>query len=184
MKSTWLKQISNAVATLAALTLATAACAQYVWLNENGVKQYSDMPPPSSVPNNRILKQPARASDSVPQATATPAVTGTEGARVPTGTDSPSASNKEKAPMTTAEKNADFRKRKIEQEEKEKKAADEAKRAADKAKNCDRARTYQRALDSGQRIGDTDKDGERYYLSDEQREQEVQATRNVLNDCK
>ena len=183
MKSTRLKQISNAVATLAALTLATAACAQYVWLNENGVKQYSDMPPPSSVPNNRILKQPGRTSNSVPQATASPAETGTEGARVPTGTDSPSASNKEKAPMTTVEKNADFRKRKIEQAEKEKKAADEAKRAADKAQSCDRARAYQRALDSGQRMANTDKNGERDYLSDEQRAQEAEATRRILNDC-
>lgn len=86
--------------------------------------------------------------------------------------------------MTTAERNADFQKRKIEQADKEKKAADDAKRAADKAKNCDRARAYQRALDSGQRLGNTDKNGERYYLSDEQRAQEAQATRNILNDCK
>jgi hypothetical protein len=86
--------------------------------------------------------------------------------------------------MTTAEQNADFRKRKIEHAEKEKKAADEAKRAADKAQSCDRARAYQRALDSGQRMANTDQNGERYYLSDEQRAQEVQATGNILNDCK
>jgi hypothetical protein len=183
MKSTWLKRISNTAAALAALTLATAACAQYVWLNENGVKQYSDMPPPSSVPDNRILKQPGRIPDSVPQAIASPAETGSEGT-AGAAADAPSASSKEKAPMTTAERNADFQKRKIEQADKEKKAADDAKRAADKAKNCDRARAYQRALDSGQRLGNTDKNGERYYLSDEQRAQEAQATRNILNDCK
>ena len=36
--------------------------AQYVWLNDKGVKQYSDMPPPAAVPNQRILKSPGPAT--------------------------------------------------------------------------------------------------------------------------
>ena len=36
--------------------LAAGASAQYIWLNEKGRKQFSDTPPPASVPKHRILK--------------------------------------------------------------------------------------------------------------------------------
>ena len=38
-----------------------AVHAQHVWVDEKGVKQYSDMAPPTSVPTNRILKSPGAA---------------------------------------------------------------------------------------------------------------------------
>ena len=47
------------------LALATAliACtslaqAQWMWVNDKGVKQFSDQPPPPGTPPNRILKAP------------------------------------------------------------------------------------------------------------------------------
>ena len=48
MKSIGLKRITAA---LALASFATAAVAQYVWLDEKGTKQFSDMPPPASVSN-------------------------------------------------------------------------------------------------------------------------------------
>jgi hypothetical protein len=144
--------------------IAGAAHAQYVWLDEKGVKQFSDMPPPSSIPASRILKQPGV---SMPAA-------------APVASSSPEA----KPQVTTAEKNAEFRKRQTERAEKEKKAAEEAKVASEKARNCERAQEYHRALESGERISRTDKNGERSFLSDEQRAREVRESRRVLDECK
>lgn len=155
-------QVQTLLAAVVALCLSGTAFAQYVWLDEKGIKQFSDMPPPASVPANRILKQPGRSAAAAPDTNAAPA----------------------KTEMTTAEKNADFRKRKAEQAEKEKKASEEAKVAAEKTKNCERARDFQRTLESGERITRADKNGERSFLTDEQRAQEVRDTRRILEDCK
>ena len=150
---------------------ASAAVAQYVWLNERGVKQYSDTPPPASVPNSKILKTPS----------------GTVQASAPANTTDDTASEgngAKKAPETTAEKNADYNKRKAEQAEKNKEAEQKTKLAAEKKKNCEQASNYKRVLDSGERISSMDKSGERYFLSDEQRAQATQDTNRALEGCK
>lgn len=152
--------------TLTTLNLTEAAFAQYAWIDDRGIKQYSDMPPPSSVPDSRILKK-----------------------RGSSATSSSAASNTSNTTPATpelslAEKDAEFRKRKMEQAEKEKKANEEAIRAADKAKHCERTREYNRVLESGERIARTDKNGERSFLTDEQRAQEIRESRRTLNDCK
>jgi hypothetical protein len=176
MKTNWLKCTAAALATL---SLAVAAHAQYVWLDEKGVKQYSDMAPPASVPQSRILKVPGSASRS-------PLPSGSDAAadKADTSAGGTAASAKTKLPMTTAEQNADFLKRKTEQAEKDKKSADKAKLDADKTRNCERAREYSRALESGERITRTGKSGERYFLNDDQRAQESRETRRVLDECK
>ena len=73
---------------------------------------------------------------------------------------------------------------KNEQAEKDKKAADEAKEAADRGKNCERAQAYNRSLQSGERIAGTDKNGEKTYLSDEKRAQDLRDTKRALEGCK
>ncbi len=160
---------------LAALGVSTAAFAQYIWLDEKGVKQYSDMAPPVSVPKERILKEPA--SRSQPPAGTTPAPSKEEKSASP-------ETAQQSAPMSTAEKNADFNKRKMEQAEKEKKAAEQAKAAADKAKNCERARSYNQSLANGERMYRTGKNGEREYLSDDQRTQEMKEAKSIIDSCK
>lgn len=149
-------------AALAACFFVNPVFAQYVWLDEKGTKQFSDLPPPPNIPSSRILKQPS-------------------GSPSPTSEPTPSSP---KAEMTTAEKNAEFRKRRTEQAEKEKKAAEEERAAGEKAKNCERARDFQRTLESGERIARTDKNGERSFLTDEQRSRELQETKRALADCK
>lgn len=86
--------------------------------------------------------------------------------------------------MTVAERNADFQKRRAEQAAKEKKAEEQAKEAAAKAKNCERASEYHRVLASGERIARADRNGERSFMTDEQREQELKDAKRVLDDCK
>ena len=162
---------------LALLLAGTAnlAIAQYVWIDAKGSKQYSDMPPPSSVPNSRILKQPG----AITPALKAPA--DDEGLVAPPPS---AAAVKSSAPMTVAERNADFQKRKVEQAEKEKKAADSTKAAAEKAANCDKAQSYARALDDGTRISSTDRNGERSFMSDEERAAEIRKNQRAVKDCK
>jgi hypothetical protein len=165
-------RLQHAVAAFALFGCATAAMAQYVWLNEKGVKQYSDVPPPASVPNSRILKSPGgmpRADDAA-QAVETDAGTG--------------EADQKPAPKSIAEQNAEFEKRRAEQAEKDKKAAEQAKQAADQKKNCALARDYKRALTSGQRISRLNAAGERVYMSDQERAQEERENQRALADCK
>ncbi|MDO9419568.1 MAG: DUF4124 domain-containing protein [Herminiimonas sp.] len=150
---------------------AGAALAQYVWLNEKGVKQYSDTAPPASVPNSQILKSP-RGS--------TPANAPAKSADEPA---SESEATK-KGPQTTAEKNADYNKRKSEKAEKDKETEQKTKFAADKKKNCEQASNYKRTLDSGERISRLDPSGERSYMSDEERAQETRNTNRIMDECK
>ena len=157
---------TSSAAFILLLALATSAGAQYIWLNEKGSKQYSDMPPPPSVPSDRILKQPGSSHIS-----SAPEQKEAENTAPP------------KAAPTLAEQNAEFKKRRMEQAEKEKKAAEEAKQTADKAKNCDRARDYLRTLEAGGRITRTEKNGERAFLTDEQRAADIRDARRMLEEC-
>lgn len=172
MKTTWQKYKLKPALLACALGFAVPAMAQYVWLNENGTKQYSDMPPPSSVPDKRIIKAPG---NSLPK----------NSAKAPEGGTAPdaAASTKPGAVMTTAERNADFQKRKLEQAEKDKKESEDSKSKADKSKNCERARNYQRVLESGQRISQTDKDGERTFMGDDERDHESQEAKRIVDQC-
>jgi hypothetical protein len=174
VKNIWLK--CEATAAIAAMTmgLCNIAVAQYVWVDEKGTKQFSDQPPPPSVPKTRILKMPS----AQPVFAAVPAATTNDQAPVAAAADA-------KLPLTTAEKNADFQKRKLEQTEKDKKDAyDEAKKAENK-KTCNSTRDYQRTLESGIRITQTDKVGEQIFMTEEQRTKALRDIKSVLtNDCK
>jgi hypothetical protein len=169
MKLAAFRRLAVAVVVLSATGLSADAIAQYVWIDGHGVKQYSDMPPPSSVSANRILKQP-------------------NGAPVPAAVDdapaTASPAENPKPPMTITERNAEFRKRHAEQAEKEKKAAEQARVAAEKKKNCERAHDYQNTLASGERIARTERNGERSFLTDEQRAQEMRDVNRMLQECK
>jgi hypothetical protein len=134
------------------------ALAQHVWLDVKGVKQYSDMPPPPGTPASRVLQSPG------PRAAA-PAV------------DQPAA-------PSVAERNAAFEKRRIEQAERETKDAEQARMAADNARNCDQARAYQRTLANGNRIARLDKNGDRAYLTEQDRAQETATVQKALAQCK
>ena len=160
---------------ISGLSFATSSFAQYVWLDEKGSKQFSDLPPPTSTPKNRILKTPFKTPE--PATKSKDANEGTEN-------EAPSPKEKLQKPVTTASKNEDFMKRKMEQEEKEKKASDEKQAAMDKSKNCERARAYQQSLESGVRIGSTDKNGERSFMTDAQRAQDLAEVKRSLEACK
>ena len=81
---------------------AQLAHAQYVWIDANGTRQYSDRPPPPGTPPHKILKAPGRlASAPAPEASLGAANPATPEAR-------PAAP---KGPPTLAEREQAFRKR-------------------------------------------------------------------------
>jgi len=142
--------------------------AQYIWVDNKGVKQLSDRPPPPDIPEKRILKAPGMPVFN-PYAPVQP--------------EAPAAVSTKPAP-TIAERNADFIKRQSEAAEKARLAADEAQRNVDKTANCDAARKNQLALDQGLRLSTFDKNGERGYMNEVQRDELRKNTQKVLVDCK
>ena len=153
----------------ALLAFATLAQAQYMWIDEKGLKQFSDRAPPASVPLKNILKAPrgAASAETLPAeaVAATPAAA-------------------PKAAPTLADRNADYRKRVKESAEREQKEKDEQSAKADQADNCERARSAKRTMESGVRIGTQDKNGERGVMTDEQRAAETRKADKVLAACK
>jgi hypothetical protein len=136
----------------------SGAFAQYVWLDNKGMKQYSDVPPPAEVPASRILKTPG--SRTAPAADIPPPVE-----------------------PSLAEREAEFRKRRAQASDGEREAEDKRKRQVDIARVCEQARAYGRALESGQRIGRVDPSGERQYLDDSQKAKEAAEVQRVLATC-
>lgn len=98
--------------------------------------------------------------------------------------------NPEAAPAapqkSLAERAADFRKRKTEQDEAAKKGEEKAQETVDRKQNCEAAQSYLRSLQSGNRIGKTDPvTGERVFLEDNERAAEMaRAQRAADTNCK
>lgn len=151
------------------LIVSPLASSQYIWVDNRGVKQLSDRPPPPNIPIKRILKAPGKPAFN-PYAPLELEPGATPAAPQP----SPSL----------AERNADFSKRQREASEKARVSADEAERKAARSANCDAARQNQQALDKGLRLSSIDKNGERGYMNDAQREELRKNTQKVLVDCK
>lgn len=152
------------------LALSSQALAQYLWIDERGVKQLSDRPPPPNIPDKNILKAPGKPlfNPYAPAPDEQPA-------------DAPD--NKAKAQPTLGERNADFNKRKAEAAQAAQKTADEARRKAAEQSNCEAARNNQRALDEGLRMTTYDKDGQRIVMGDAERAELAKKTRQALANC-
>jgi hypothetical protein len=160
------------LAATALVAFASLAQAQYMWIDEKGIKQFSDRAPPASVPLKNILKAPR----GVPSAANMPAE--------PPAAEAAAQGAKPKEAPSLADRNADFNKRAKETAEREKKEKEEQQVKRDKMENCARALAARDSLDSGVRINQPGKDGERSFMSDEQRDAERAKVNNVLAACK
>jgi hypothetical protein len=87
---------------------------------------------------------------------------------------------------TLAERDADYRKRQLEQQESAKKDGEKSRESADRSANCENARSYLSSLEGGMRIRRTDpKTGEFVYLQDSERSAEIErAKQTVETNCK
>lgn len=149
--------------TAALLALSPVSAQVYQWKDASGRTVISDTPPPGNVKPQKSL------------GTNVPAVTTT--ASAPTANPA--------APKNTAEKDLDFKKRQLEGKEKADKLAKEEAAAAERKDNCERAKQAQTTLESGQRMSMVNAKGERTFMDDAQRQQELERARKIAADsCK
>lgn len=154
--------ISRLLVALALSAIAASALAQqYKWKDSKGRTQYGDIPPPG------VKAIPLKATFA-PAPVAAPAAAAKDAKAAPRG------------PLTPAEKEAEFRKRQLEARKAQEKEQQLAKDAAAKKENCARAREAQRTLESGQRIVRIDAQGERHFLGDAERAQQVAQARDAV----
>lgn len=146
--------------------------AQWAWKDDNGRTVYSDRPPPAGVNTDRIVRQPPNKQTVLP----TPAAGDPSAKPTPDGKPAASAT----APKSLAEQEMEFRKRQQERADAEKKSQDEQVKLAAKAADCERAKGYLRAIETGERITRTDAAGNREFLDDAQRAAEADRTRKIV----
>lgn len=148
-----------------ALGLASAlpAAAQWKWKDSAGKVQYSDRPPPSTVPERDILQRPSNVRSFAPAPVTEPPA-------------SPAAA----ASAPGVDKDLEARRRAEEQARQAKEKAEKDKVAQARAENCARARNYMQTLESGVRIARTNAQGEREILGDEARAAEAARTRELI----
>ncbi|WP_305073777.1 DUF4124 domain-containing protein [Propionivibrio sp.] len=98
------------------------------------------------------------------------------------GASSPSTSPAQKS---LAEREMEFKQRQKESQDIAEKNRKEEASAAEKQENCNNARRQLQMLESGERIALRDEKGERYFMEDAQREQEIAKARKFLeSSCK
>lgn len=181
----------GAIAAMAGLLWVAApapALAQWAWKDDGGRMVYSDSPPPSSIKQSQIVRQP---TTLLP----TPAVAGPgsapDGGTAPGGGNDTGAARggpppgggaaNPAAPPSLADRDLEYRKHQQELADASKKQAEQAARAAQQAQECERARGYIRSLESGIRISRTGADGNPEFLDDTQRSAELDRARGVAD---
>ncbi len=168
------------VATLAGLSF--AASAQWLWIDKDGHKVFSDRSPPPDILEKNILKRPGGPKPVV----AAPADGTTDADAAPAAADATAPA----APVSGA-KNAGVDKE-LEAKRKQAKEAEEAKRKVadeqykkERAESCTRAKGAKTTYDLGGRIARTNAAGEREVLDDTARAQEVKRVQAIIDkDCK
>ena len=158
-----MKLITQLIALTLLTITGTATWAQYIWVDENGRKQFSDQPPPVTIPAHNILK-------SAPQL-------------APTNNTPSASSTPIKQQESLAEKNMAYQKRRDAQIAQQQKDMQEAQAATAKADTCKRAQAYKQGLDSGSRISQVDEKGIRSFMTDEQRTAAQAETNKLIQDC-
>ncbi len=148
--------------------VSTPVLAQWVW-REGGTTVHSDRPPPPNIPASQIIKQPAGSNvQMLPSA-------------APANNTAP-APNKDSKPKTAAELDAEFKERRNKKAEEDKKAAEDAQKKQQTTQECERARSYLKALQDGLRIR-TGKDNA--MMEDAERQKELQRVQQQIGQsCK
>ncbi|MCU0897502.1 MAG: DUF4124 domain-containing protein [Burkholderiales bacterium] len=155
-------------AMLAILAL-PAAAQQYKWKDASGRTQYGDIPPPG-VQAERLSRSNV---GSVSSGASTTSAAGGDAAKPASG------------PKSAAEMEQEFRKRRMEAEDKQKKDEKLAQESRVKQENCSRAKRELASLESGVRQTRVNDKGEREFLDDAQIDaQKADARRAVSEWCR
>jgi hypothetical protein len=144
------------MATLALLAGASQAQVQ-CWTTKEGKRECGDTPPPGA--KTTTIATPAGGGGS------------------PAPADSGAKAAGKKPP---ADPEQDFKKRQAEAQKAREKDQKAQEQAEAKQANCSSARQALQALESGQRLSRIDKDGERYFLDEQQIAAETERARDVV----
>lgn len=151
------------------------AAETWKWRDASGRLQFSDRPPPQSVPDKDILQRPTGARR--PRA---PRLTDLD---APAPVPSPRAASE--PALSEEERKANEASGRAARELEAKRKAQEAENQRIRVENCRRLTDYLRDLDAGLAIGRTNAQGEREVLDDQARAAEVaRARREAANECK
>lgn len=136
------------------------------WVDENGKVHYSDQPPPANVKAKTL-----RSTPDTP-----PFLTSASGG---------AASSAPPAVKTIAEREAELKKEQKAKKDAADMAAQEQALKEEKKANCKASRQNLRTLQEGMRIVEINANGERSYISDEQRQQRIAtAQQDISSYCK
>ena len=154
------------------LGVSSLAFGQWQWLDKNGRKVFSDRAPPPDVPDKSILKRPALA----PQTDST--TTGANNAAAPATTPVP-------APVSGLDKELEAKKKQTAEAETARRKAIEEANAKIRADNCIRAKQAKANHESGMRMARTNAKGEREFLDDTARAEELKRIQSAIEtECK
>ncbi len=160
-------ELACIVSVALALLGAEAGAEIYKWTDKDGKVHYSDQPPPELAVKKMPQHKPPTPPPSVPAAAAS----------------HPEAAKK--GPPTAADKELEYRKRKVAAEEAEKKeqlAQEDAKR---KQAHCGALKGDYKSLSDGGRITRYDEKGEKVFLDDKGIETELARVKRELEEnCK
>lgn len=140
----------------------------YKWVDKDGKVQYSDQPPPASAKQEKL--------DVKVTPPAAPPASGKG--------DEKSGKGEAKAtgPKSLAERDLEFKQRRIKEEEEAAKRAAETKQNQDK---CNQARSQLKGYQETGRIFSYDAKGERVYADDQTRQREMEkAQQDISTYCK
>ncbi len=151
------------VAAAVLLATATVAAQVYKWVDKDGKVQYSDMPPPPAATKADAKKLNTGAS-----------------APVPDGADPKAGAN---APKTAQEKAREADKKNKDEAEKARKDEEAQKAAKMNEERCKAARRYKGDLETGRPIARNNDQGERSFMSDEERSAELAKANAAIADA-
>lgn len=150
------------------------AFAQWQWLDAQGRKVFSDLPPPTQVPADRILQRPGNARPAAIPAPSGPA----PAAAAPATPADGRGVDRELQSRKIAEEAEAARRQQLLVQEQEKKLAQQ------RQDNCVRARVTLTTLVDGRLVAHTNAQGERAFMNENVRAQERQRAQGIIaSDC-
>lgn len=161
----------NLALMLSVLFVSLTVEAQPLWVwREGGTTVHSDQPPPPHIAPSQILKSPSGLLPAMPSKNNANSSESTE----------PAPSNNANKNKSAAELEAEFKERQNKKTEQEKKSSEEAQKKQQSSQECERSRSYLRALQEGIRIRSTDSS----VLDDAGREKEIARIQEQVKNCK
>lgn len=163
-----MKPIRALIFFLVSLVVLTAQ-AQWQWLDKDGRRVFSDLPPPAEIPEKNVLRKPGSRDQSSPAPMAAPAPAAAATAAPAAGTDK---SLQEKLKQAEAAEAAKVK-------------AEEERMARARTENCTRATQAKAGLDAGGRMSRLNEKGEREFFDDAMRAAEGERLQTIINsDCR